>query len=261
MERYHKMHKEVLSWINEIKVLIKKSLSDENIEVSMKRDHRDLVTSLDKEVENILASRIRSTYKDHLILGEEENHLLKDRDVGKIWIIDPIDGTNNFVKQRDDFCVLISYYENNEGILGYIYDVTRDDLYYAIKDEGAFCNGIEMEKPSIIQLKDGLVSTFVRLMDEKGFLKKLIDSSFDIRYYGCGGIDSIKVFQGKLAAFVNPRSGAWDLAAQIIFAREMGLKVLKFNGEPVNYLKGGDWILANKGSYEELLKITKTYSI
>jgi myo-inositol-1(or 4)-monophosphatase len=249
---------QVKQWFKEIIPFIHQSLSTK-LTIETKSSRRDLVSNIDKEVEARIRAKIMEHYPSHEIIGEETDQPVQTRSLDHVWIIDPIDGTTNFLKQMDHFCVLIAYYENNVGKLGYIYDVMNDDLYHAIESKGAFLNGEKMEAPSPISLADGLVSCDIRRWHSKTTFTELLNQCFDIRYMGCGGIDSIHVFHGKFAAFVNSDSGPWDLAAQVIFAKELGFKMSKFDGSPVDYLVGGDYILANPGCYDDIASILKSY--
>lgn len=256
MEDLQKMHNQIVEWLNEIVPIIKRSLSEE-LKIEIKRDRKDLVTNIDKMVQDFLIQKITEAYPTHMIIGEESQELIISDNREHVWIIDPIDGTANFVKQQDHFCILIAYYENDIGKLGYIFDVMNDDLYYAIENNGAFLNNEKLPSPEEISLQEGLISADIRDWVGKECLERLAEESFDIRYFGCGGIDSIHVITGKFAAFATSKSGPWDLAAQLIFAKELGLKVSHFNGSHLHYLDRGDWILSNKGAFDDLIEILK----
>ena len=231
-----------------------------SLKIEEKAHRKDLVTNIDKKVQEFLVGKIIEAYPTHIIIGEESPRPPMDDTREHVWVIDPIDGTANFVKQKDHFCVLIAYYENDIGKLGYIVDVMNDDLYYAIENKGAFLNHEKLEEPPVISLQEGLISVDVRDWYGKECFGKLAQESFDIRYFGCGGIDSIHVIKGKFAAFATSKSGPWDLAAQLIFAKELGLKVSRFDGSDITYLDSGDWVLSNKGTYDDLIEILKDWN-
>ena len=258
MENTQNMHIQIVEWLNEIVPIIKASLAAE-VTVETKLNRKDLVTNIDKKVQDFLVQKITEAYPTHSIVGEESKELTISDNRDHVWVIDPIDGTANFVKQQDHFCILIAYYENNSGKLGYIFDVMNDDLYYAIENKGAFLNEQRLSSPEDISLQDGLVSADVRDWIGQECLGRLAEESFDIRYFGCGGIDSIHVMTGKFAAFATSKSGPWDLAAQLVFAKELGLKVSHFDGRELHYLDCGDWVLSNKGAYDDLINILKAW--
>ena len=259
MENLQNMHTQIVEWLNEIVPFIKSSLS-ETLTIETKSDRKDLVTNIDKKVQDFLIKKITDAYPAHTIVGEESPELKISDNREHVWVIDPIDGTANFVKQQDHFCILLAYYENDIGKLGYIFDVMNHDLYYAMENKGAFLNDEKLVQPTDISLRDGLVSADVRNWYGKECLGRLADESFDIRYFGCGGIDSIHVITGKFAAFATSKSGPWDLAAQLVFAKELGLKVSRFDGSELNYLDYGDWVLSNKGTYDDLIRILKDWN-
>jgi myo-inositol-1(or 4)-monophosphatase len=254
-----KIDSHVKEWFKEFVPFIHEKMKS-TLVIETKRNSRDLVSNIDKEVEQMIREKIATHFPHHQIIGEENGSGTNGEELNHVWLIDPIDGTTNFIKQRDHFCVLIAYYENNIGKLGYIYDVMNNDLYHAMENEGAYVNHTRLLTPPPTSLQDGLISTDVRNWYRQHCFDDLVNKAFDIRSIGCGGLDSIQVFQGKFAAFINTKSGPWDLAAQLIFAKELGLKMTKFDGTPVDYLVGGDYILANPVCHEEILNIMKDYN-
>jgi len=259
MEKYlREIHENVTSWIHEIVPFVQKAVCNK-LTINTKSSDFDIVTDVDKKVEQFFREKIHQAYPSHGIIGEESDNTNVKNSFDCLWVIDPIDGTTNFVKQKDHFCLLISFYEKHVGQLGYMYDVMNHDFYYAIRGHGAYLNEKRIEKPAPIRLREGLVSADILAWSQHRLFAELLDRSFGYRYFGCSGIDSIHVINGKFAAFVSTRSGPWDLAAQLIFAEEVGLKTSKFDGSPVNYKVGGDWILANEGCYEEIVELTKRF--
>src|SRR4051794_14169549 len=109
-----------------------------DIEIETKSNANDLVTNIDRETELFFIERIKSFYPSHRIFGEEGMGEKVEHLEGVVWIIDPIDGTMNFVKQHRHFMISIGIFEDGIGKLGYIFDVMRGDLFYAIAGEGAW---------------------------------------------------------------------------------------------------------------------------
>ena len=101
----------------------------EDLQVERKSSPTDLVTRLDKEVQELLVDRIKSTYPEDLICAEE-GCLRAAVGQGSVWVIDPIDGTNNFVAQQEDFAVMLAYFEDGVGEFGIIYDVMKGDCWW-----------------------------------------------------------------------------------------------------------------------------------
>lgn len=255
-ENLEQIHINVKSWLGEFIPFIKQSLQ-QSLTIETKRDRRDLVSNIDKQMESLLTAKINEYYSSHQVLGEETAECFQPDTLDHLWIIDPIDGTTNFLKQKDHFCILIAYYEQGIGKLSYIYDVINEDLYHAVDGQGAYKNGEPISRPELTALEEGLVSCDARNWCEQPRFQQLMKRCFDIRFFGCGGIDSLHVIQGKFAAFLTSVSGPWDKAAQMIFAKELGLKLVRFDGSEVDYLTGGDYILANEGCIDEILLIMK----
>ena len=124
--------------IKEAGAFIKKSLS-KTITVEEKSAFDDLVTNIDKETQDLLVARIKSAFPTDNILAEENDmvHNIKD---GNVWVLDPIDGTVNFIVQQDNFCVMIAYYEKGQGKFGLIYNVMADQLFYGGGQFDVYCN-------------------------------------------------------------------------------------------------------------------------
>ena len=124
-------------WLKEAGKRIVDSFTTE-LKIGIKADKNDLVTNLDKETEQYFAEKIRAAFPTHKVLGEEGYGDEVKNLEGIIWMIDPIDGTMNFVHQQRNFFISIGIYENGKGQLGYLYDVVHDELYSAQVGEGAF---------------------------------------------------------------------------------------------------------------------------
>lgn len=116
--------------IKEAGDFIKDSLS-KTITVEEKTAFDDLVTNIDKQTQDLLVARIQSAFPtDHIYA--EENGLVHDIKDGNVWVLDPIDGTVNFIVQQENFCVMIAYYEEGQGKFGLIYNVMADELFYVV---------------------------------------------------------------------------------------------------------------------------------
>ena len=150
-------HLLVNDWIMEAGNKIRHSFG-ESITVDTKTSRNDLVTNVDKEIEQFLISKIREQFPTHKIMGEEGfGDELTSMD-GYVWLIDPIDGTLNFVKRQEDFGIMVALYKDGVGLLGYIYDVMRDRFVHGIKDYGAYCNGRRLSKPEVHSIGDSSIN-------------------------------------------------------------------------------------------------------
>jgi|LSQX01.1.fsa_nt_gb myo-inositol-1(or 4)-monophosphatase len=246
------------SWLSRIKEIVETEL-DLGLEISTKSHEYDIVTQVDSKVEEYLVGQIRESFPEDLIIGEEGDYGVSNHEDSNCWFIDPIDGTTNFVKQRDGYCSMISYFEQGVGQFAIIYDIVNDDVYWSLKDSGAFMNNEPLPKQLLMGLNEGLVSVTYNFKDNESFYTKLYESSFGFRYYGSAGLDSIKLFKGQLAALVFHKSEAWDIAPAVIFASELGYKLVDFKGDLITYPSNSEWILTNQKALNELLEIIKLF--
>src|SRR3954449_707948 len=126
MTNWIEIDKKVKEWVNEAGQLIKNSFS-KTLDIQTKSNQNDLVTEIDKNTERFFINKIRETYPEHKIIGEEGYGDSLKTTEGIIWIIDPIDGTLNFVHMQRNFAISIGIYENGVGQIAIIYDVVRDE--------------------------------------------------------------------------------------------------------------------------------------
>ncbi len=118
----------------------------DDLQIEEKGDFTDLVTHLDKQVQEMLTQQIQSRYQGDGILGEEGGDVSSIHE-GNVWVIDPIDGTTNFIAQKTDFAIMIAYFENGVGKFGIIYDVMRDKLFHGGDSFPVYCNQERLKKP------------------------------------------------------------------------------------------------------------------
>lgn len=223
------------------------------VSFSTKKNYRDLVTSVDKNVEKYLRERINESFPDADIIGEESSNGVYDTKASRIWLIDPIDGTANFVKQNEDYCIMMAYFEDEVPMLSYIYNVYRDELTYAIRGDGVYVSDRKLPAPHNIGLKDAMVSVDIRRMFETKLCKELIINSFDLRYVGSAGLDAVKVAAGCFGGYFSPMAGGpWDFAPMILIAEELGLHLSTWDNEPLDIRKSTSFMLCTEQIYEDV---------
>lgn len=241
----------VKEWIYEAADHIKKSFQ-KKLKVKEKTNRNDLVTNMDQETESFFIEKITSHYPNEKIIAEESKHNQTDLK-GIVWIIDPIDGTLNFVKQRNDFVIMIAVYEDGVGKMGYIYDVINDKLYAGIKGEGAQCNNKRIEKVEDIPLKDGLVAISGLLLIKGGpRIKTIAEKSSGVRVIGSAGIETLYTATGRLTAYVAASLAPWDIAAGKVISEELGLIYTRQDGDPVDLTKKNPVLVATPKTYKEI---------
>ncbi len=230
--------------------------SIENLEISNKASYRDLVTVADKKIEKYLKESILKKCPNHQFLGEESFEKGKDYYAEDLWIIDPIDGTTNFVKQGENFCTMLSYFKDDEPMLAYVYDIKKDILYSSIKGYGVYQNNKKLEKPKDKSLKDSLISTDIRRMqkNQPEFFDFLVQNAFSVRVLGSSGLDGINVITGKLGGYIHYYAGAWDFSPFFLMASEMGLSFTDFSGKTLRHTNPSSFIIACPSLHSEVIE-------
>ncbi|MET3557653.1 fructose-1,6-bisphosphatase/inositol monophosphatase family enzyme [Streptococcus rupicaprae] len=225
-------------------------------QIEEKKNHRDLVTNVDKEVQELLKTALLDLMPDTLVFGEESKETVTDFNVPSLWIIDPIDGTSNFVKQHTDYAIMLAYFEHLEPKLSYIYDVERDILYWSVEGQGFFVNGKQIRSVKNKGMNDSLASIFIRKFIEHGRDEYILlaKESFDVRFGGSLGIDGARVATGQFGAFISPRIAPWDFAPFFLFAKELDLQLSDFDGKPLDLHQFGSIILSTKQYYADWKK-------
>lgn len=247
-------------WIKKILVGIPNLIDSLEInEVETKSGERDLVTIADRKVETYLTENILNKFPDHAILGEESYEEDKIYDRCNLWVIDPIDGTTNFVKQGENFATMITFFHKGEPCLAYIYDIKKGSLLSSIRGHGVYLDGKKLEVFIDLSLKESLISTNIRRISKAypKFFHGLVESSFGIRAFGSAGIDGWRVAAGKLGAYINYRGGPWDYAPFLLIAKELGLVLKDLNSEDIKLEGYSSFILAHPKVYEDMHELLR----
>jgi len=194
----------------------------------------NVVTEIDKKAERIIVDMIRKKYPDHNFLAEE--NVYKKKDTGFTWIIDPLDGTTNFLHGFPVFCVSIALEHKGKIILGVVYDPMRKELFSAEKAKGSFLNGKRIRVSRVKEIKKSLLATGfaynvkrVRNNNLNNFAK-FIKKSQAVRRPGSAAIDLCYVACGRLDGFWELYLRPWDMAAATLILSEAGGRVTQFDG-------------------------------
>lgn len=244
----------IKKWLVEIKeYIIEQKNTDLNIEE--KTADNDLVTRMDKSIEEQLVKKIRETFPEDKIVGEEGyGDDVKDL-TGTVWFIDPIDGTLNFVMQQENFAVMIAVYTEGVGQLGYIYDITHDKLYSSTKGDGVRCNGQQLEIPLDLNLSKGLVASSSALMckDQYPAVRKIGAESLGVRMLGSAGLETIEVAKGNVSAYIASNLKPWDIAPGLLFMEELGMTGTQFDNQPIDLLQNNNIVFATKNAHKDII--------
>ena len=238
-------------------ILIKDFREVENLQVS-KKGIGDFVTSADLSSEKAIIKILQKGYPKIEIMSEETNSETNLNEHEKIWIIDPLDGTLNFLHGLPHFAISMALMVNEEIISGIIYDPIKDELFWAEKGIGAFLNGKRIRVSARSQLKDSLVSTGIPWKgmesSHKNYLKileNIMKSSSGIRRYGAAALDLAYVAAGRYDAFWEFNLKTWDIAAGALIVKEAGGYVGNINKNE-NYLYTGNIYACNNNLVDEL---------
>lgn len=223
----------------------------------------NLVCDADTESEQAIVEVIRRTFPDHAILAEEAH---SDRtDAEHLWVIDPLDGTNNFAHNIPHFAVSIAYCRRGEAQCGVIYDPLRDDWYWTERGQGAFHNGRRVRVDPSTQLSEVLVAVGfyydrgammeATLLAVRDLFRRNIHG---IRRFGTAALDLCQVGSGNFGAYFEYTLSPWDFAAGRLFVEEAGGMVTTCRGGPLPLAKTS--ILASNGRlHEAVLKIVQSH--
>ncbi|MEC0182724.1 inositol monophosphatase family protein [Paenibacillus peoriae] len=257
MDTDRQIYEQALGWVREAGSLILKRM-EQTIHIQVKKNHADLVTVVDREVEAFFVNNIQQYYADHNILGEENigNRL---SDSPYLWIIDPIDGTTNFINRKKDFAISVALCNGDQGIFGIVYDVVADHFYCAFHGEGAFLNenklgplksnSIETELLVVNAPRQNLLE-----MSRWEPLHILTGKARGVRSYGATTIELCDVMTGMLGGYVQAEVNAWDYAACRIILEEIGGKFTDLQGNEINRVYKGGLVAAGSPLHEEIIQ-------
>jgi|TARA_B110000438_G_scaffold272416_1_gene291076 myo-inositol-1(or 4)-monophosphatase len=232
----------------------------EKLQVSVKGPG-DFVTASDKKVEKILIDALSKARPNYSILSEEIGEIKNDSEFR--WIIDPIDGTANFLHGIPHFCISIGLEKNNEIISGIIFDPIKDETFTAEKGNGSYLNNQRLRVSGRNKLKDSIIFTGgpkygseekdLILEEYKKFSSKVY---IPIRKMGSAALDMAYVAAGRCDGFWHRNLNYWDIAAGIVLIKEAGGFVSDFNGD-ANYVENKSILASNSEINQEMIEIFK----
>ena len=222
-----------------------------------------LVTYVDKNAELILVGGLKMILPEAGFLTEE-NTIEQTKNDWQ-WIIDPLDGTTNFIYKIPVFAISVALAYRDEIQLGIVYELNRDECFTAIKNEGAFLNGQLISVSATQHLKDSLVATgfpyydYAMLENYISLFKALMTDTRGIRRLGSAAIDLCYTACGKFDAFFEYSLSPWDVAAGALILQEAGGKITDFEGG-TNWLYGKQILGCNQQIFEEIFdKIKRNF--
>ncbi|HAF00837.1 MAG TPA: inositol monophosphatase [Methylophilaceae bacterium] len=222
------------------------------------KDFNDFVSEVDRAAEQAIISVLKEAYPDHGFLGEESGESNSAAD--SIWIIDPLDGTTNFLHNFPTYCVSIALQEKGVLTQAVIYDPVHNDLFTATKGRGAFLNDKRIRVTNRTKLQESLIATgfpfrdFSYLDTYMDILKDMMKKTIGIRRPGSAALDLAYVAAGWTDGFFEINLSPWDIAAGGLLVQEAGGIVGDFEGNE-SWLKTGNIVAANPKVFSQMLQV------
>lgn len=238
--------------------LIRRYVGDvDKVRVQLK-DANDFVSEVDKQAEREIIQALRRAYPEHSILGEESGRH-GDETAEYQWVIDPLDGTTNFLYGLPHFAVSIGLKQRGRLFLGVIYDPLRDEMFAAVRGEGATLNNRKIRVSSRLSLDNALLATGVPFRANQNLelyletLRVLVPGTAGVRRFGSAALDLAWVACGRYDGFWELGLQEWDLAAGALIIQEAGGLVGDLQGGS-EHLVHGNLLAANPKVFKEMLQ-------
>ena len=239
--------------------IIAKNFGDNVSIQTAEKAKNDLVTNVDREAEQTIVRTLLKAYPDHCVIGEEFGIQGKE-DSEYQWIIDPLDGTTNYLHGYPQYCVSIALSVRGALTLGVIYDPCRNDLFTACRGSGAFLNDRRIRVGKRTMLADCLVATghphvnTEKLDLDMAQLKAMIQRTVGVRREGSAALDLAYVACGRTDGYWEMNLNPWDIAAGALLVQEAGGIVTDLDGNE-NWLESGDILAANPKIMHQMLQV------
>ena len=232
------------------------------LKLGHKEGRANLVTDVDVLAEKTVIGVLESECPDFNILSEESPAVARDSQL--TWVIDPLDGTNNYVHGVPFVCVSIGLAMGEEAILGVVYDPVRKELFAAQKGRGASLNGVPIAVAQRTSTKEAFLGVDLGYDADKGgtmldFVKAPWPDLGGLRLMGSAALGLTYVACGRLDAYVHPYLYPWDLAAAIALVEESGGKITDWRGQPAS-IRSREIVAGNEAMHREFLKMIQGQS-
>lgn len=246
--------KEAIALVKEVGEFIReerKKFSSENIQT---KGRHNFVTHVDTGAEKLLVEGLSRLLPSSGFIAEEGTGSSENNTYN--WVIDPIDGTTNFIHGSPPYAISVALMENEEVILGIVYEIVKSECFYSYKDSEAYLNGIPIKVSDTAQVTDSLIATgfpysnFDRLSPFMKSLEYFFTHTHGVRRLGSAATDLAYVACGRYDAFYEYNLNSWDVAAGAFIVNQAGGKVGDFKGRG-NYISGKEIVASNKLIFNE----------
>ena len=228
-----------------------------NDDIESKGAH-DFVTYVDKTAEKILVEGLSSILPESGFITEEGTATYKGETYD--WIIDPLDGTTNYIHGISPFAISVALRRNDKIILGVVYEMSLNELFFSWENNPVYLNGKEIKVSSVSEMNTALIATgfpYYQFDDFEHYmlaLKYFMKNSAGIRRLGSAATDLAYLAAGRFEAFYESALHAWDVAAGAFLVQQAGGKVTDYNGGD-QWLFGGQIVAGNRTIFDEFFKI------
>ena len=223
-----------------------------------KKGFNDLVSYVDKQAEQKLVEGLSQILPEAGFITEEGTAEEQGEEVK--WIIDPLDGTTNFLHTLPVFSVSIGLLRGEELVMGVVYEVNKDECFYAIEGGKAYCNGSEIQVSPVPEMSESLLATgfpyahFEQMEDYLAILTEFMKGSHGLRRMGSAAVDLVYVACGRFEGFYEYGLKAWDVAGGAFIVQQAGGKVTDFKGGK-SFLFGGQMLASNGTIHPEMQQV------
>lgn len=223
-----------------------------SLDVRTKTNRNDLVTAVDRRIEEVVAARLAQA-TGYPVLGEEGHTV--DSFAGRVWVLDPIDGTMNYVSTHRDYAVSLALCEDGAPVVGVVADVVGSHVYTAVRGEGARCDG-EALAPVLDadDYTDAIIITDIKEILALPRLARALVDSRGHRRYGSAALECVEVAASRAGAFVHMWVSPWDIAAASLICEEAGARVTRLDGTPMDVRHKGSILVGAPRVHASLLK-------
>jgi myo-inositol-1(or 4)-monophosphatase len=232
-----------------------------NVEVKGRHNY---VTHVDKGAEEILVKGLAALLPESGFIAEEGTSIKRGEKFN--WVIDPLDGTTNYIHGLPPYAISVALMADEEIILGVVYEMGLKECFYAWKGSKAFMNGKEIRVSKVDKVNDSLIATgfpytdFSHLTYFMETIRFFMENSHGLRRLGSAATDIAYIACGRFEAFYEYGLNPWDVAAGVIIVKQAGGRVSDFRGGN-NYLFGGEIVISNDLVFDEFLTDVKTIMI
>ncbi|ROH88140.1 inositol monophosphatase [Pseudomethylobacillus aquaticus] len=222
------------------------------------KTYNDFVTEVDHAAEAAIIETLKDAYPDHGFIGEESGDTNVHAD--NVWIIDPLDGTTNFLHGLPQYCISIALQQQGQLTQAVVYDPNRNDLFTATKGRGAFLNDRRIRVSNRAKLQDSLIGTglpfrdFTHLEAYLGMFKDMVKKTAGLRRPGAAALDLAYVAAGWYDGFWEIGLSKWDVAAGGLLIQEAGGMVGDFEGNE-GWLETGNIVAANPRVFAQMIQL------